>query len=92
MNKGVKLGPRRYGSGESALMVRELFFSQARVTVKDIQNEVGCCRQTAVKLLDTVSLFLPIFQVKDEIPYNYTKRKQGAQTREYSIKKRRSYD
>ncbi len=89
MNRGRKLGPRRYGSGESALMVRELFFSQARVTVKDIQNEVGCCRQTATKLLDTVSLFLPIFQVKDEIPYNYTKRKQGAQTREYTISRRK---
>ncbi len=89
MNKGRKLGPRRYGSGESALMVQELFYSQAKVTILDIMNRTGCCRQTATKLLDTVSIFLPIYQVMDEIPYEFTKRKQGAQTREYSISRRK---
>ncbi len=72
MNKGRKIGPRRYGSGESALMVRELFFSQARVTVKDIQNEVGCCRQTAARLLDSVSLFENVYRATDVKPYEYS--------------------
>ncbi len=87
MNRGRKLGPRRYGSGESALMVRELFFSQAIVTIRDIMNETGCCRQTASKLLDTVSLFIPIYQVMDSVPYEFTKSKRGTQTRQYSISK-----
>ncbi len=87
MNKGKKLGPRRYGSGESALIVRDLFHSQAKVTILDIMNEVGCCRQTASKLLDTVSCYTPVYQVLDATPYEFTKRSQGAQTRQYTIQK-----
>lgn len=88
MNKGKKLGPRRYGSGECALIVRELFENQAIVTLTDIQNATGCCRQTASRLLDTVSIFLSVYQVMEAVPYEYTKRRQGVQSRQYTTLKK----
>ncbi len=89
MNRGKKIGPRKYSAGESAMMVHELFCSQTIVTISDIMNLTGCCRQTASKLLDTVSLFLPIYHVMDSVPYEFTKKKRGVQTRQYALLKTR---
>ncbi|MCP3940258.1 MAG: hypothetical protein GY710_02080 [Desulfobacteraceae bacterium] len=89
MNKGRKLGPRQYSSGENVLMVQDLFLNQAIVTLKDICNETGCCRQTAARYLDIVSLFLPIYQVMDSVPYELVRRKAGGQERQYSTLKTR---
>ncbi len=72
MNRGRKLGPRRYSSVECSFIVKELFENQARVTIKDICNATGVCRQTAARHLDIVTIFFPVYQATDIKPYEYS--------------------